>query len=121
MIIDMDIIRELKKMNETEEDDFFGEILTLFQTELPGLQKEIYNSYKEDNLFKMAKAAHTLKGASLNLGATDLANICDKLEVAGKENQIKIINDLMSELENTLELTLNKLNEISKQLNKRLT
>ena len=56
----------------------------------------------QDLLNEMFRAAHSLKGSSLNLGATVLADTCRALEKAGREESLDGVDQLATKLEEDL-------------------
>ena len=104
-IVDMKVIQDLKKMNDPVENNFFVDIITLFLSEIPGLMKDILDSYNQSDFVKMSGVAHSLKGASLNLGAVCLADLCASIETSAKENNISKIREAMMHLVQVCKLT----------------
>jgi histidine phosphotransfer protein HptB len=47
----------------------------------------------------LAKTAHSLKGASANVGATDLAEVCADLEMRAKQAELTDLDALMERFE----------------------
>ena len=114
-IIDMNVIEELKKMNEPGEHDFVKEISDLFLSELPALINNILISYRNKDVTNLIKSAHSLKGASLNIGAAMLAEECKYIELSGRENNINDISNSINKLPETSRLTAEKLSQIISQ------
>ncbi len=64
-------------------------------------------AYLEKNLLKLGKAGHTIKGAFLNLGLHDCADIAYEIELSGKAEDASIdygakISSLQRQLEPVL-------------------
>lgn len=69
--------------------------------------KNLEVAYKEDNLMKLGKAGHTIKGAFLNLGLHDCAEIAYEIELSGKAEDTSLdygakISSLQRQLEPVL-------------------
>jgi HPt (histidine-containing phosphotransfer) domain-containing protein len=80
-LLDMNVIQSLKELGE---EDFFNEILDLYCNQFPELYRNIQESFSNSNYDSLSKYAHALKGASLNIGAKELADICKKVELNSK-------------------------------------
>ena len=50
-------------------------------------------------MMEVAKAAHTLKSSSANVGALELSDRCKQLESAAKRGAAETARDLLSEVE----------------------
>ncbi|NVJ60330.1 MAG: Hpt domain-containing protein [Gammaproteobacteria bacterium] len=48
----------------------------------------IQSAIDDKDFEQLTHAAHSIKGASSNLGAIELASVCQKLESAGKEKDL---------------------------------
>ncbi|MFI5144203.1 MAG: PAS domain S-box protein [Ignavibacteria bacterium] len=112
--IDLDTIGGLREMDE-QDGSFLKEIIDLYLNEMPELIDNIRTAYELDDNIKVAKAAHSLKGASLNLGACALAGICNEIEQAAKANSKKELEILIKELPDYSAGTENELKNILKQ------
>ncbi len=112
-LFDMNVLDELRQMDENGEN-FLLEIGNLFLGELPLLVNEIQFACRENDGNKIFKASHSLKGACLNMGAAMLADICKKMEIAGKENKMDNIEALETELLRISSLTDKELKNILK-------
>ncbi len=112
-IFDMNVLDELRQMDENGEN-FLLEIGNLFLGELPLLLNDIQNACRKHDSSKIIKSSHSLKGACLNMGAAQLAGICEKIENAGKENWINNIEALEAELLEISTITDKELKNILK-------
>lgn len=112
IILDTNVIEELKKMNEPGEEIFLNEIINLYLSELSILVQNILISFKYNNIKKMIEASHSLKGASLNIGAISMAELSKEIEKAGYEKNIKGIQKLLEKVEFTSRMTSDNLKKI---------
>ena len=69
-LIDDTVIENLKELGEGDGGSFLKEIITLYMEQAPGLMADIKKFASEKEAENMGKSAHTLKGASLNVGAS---------------------------------------------------
>lgn len=64
--------------------DLHGHILSEFEASLSGYCSEFDAAWQGKSSEVMKDVAHKLKSSALTVGAVALAEVCDKLEVAGK-------------------------------------
>lgn len=63
------------------------------------LREEILRQLGEGDRDRLERAAHTLKGASANVGATGLADICAGLEMRARESRLDDVAGLIEQFE----------------------
>ncbi len=103
-------IRELAENLGLEEDEYL-EILELFlDTGMVDIDK-LRSAIEEGNAEEAAQAAHSLKGASGNLGLMDIYNVALKSEEEARNNSL----DGLAESVQTLKEQLNSLAEIARK------
>ncbi len=103
-------IKELAENLGLEEDEYL-EILELFiDTGMADIEK-LRSALKEGNAEEAAQAAHSLKGASGNLGLMDIYDVALKSEEAARNNSL----DGLAESVQTLKEKLNSLAEIARK------
>jgi HPt (histidine-containing phosphotransfer) domain-containing protein len=112
-LFDFNIIESLKELDEPGEPSFYTELITIYLSQSPGLIEEIRNSYNIKNADQMGKAAHTLKGSSLNVGIRKFAEICKKLEQKGKNNDFDDVDKLLENLDVYYLITVKELMKIA--------
>ena len=110
--LDSNAINRLLDINEKVEPGFLNQLVLMYFEQVPGMiieiEKHAYNLDPE-NLWK---AAHKLKGSSLNLGAKKLAGLCKEIEQKGKENDLADIADLTASLNPVFEETKAEMNSL---------
>ncbi|MDQ1266535.1 MAG: hypothetical protein QG635_1687 [Bacteroidota bacterium] len=111
-LLDFAIINGLKELDDDGSDSFFKEIVTLYINQYPELYEKIINAVKENKSDDLSKAAHALKGASLNIGAKELASVCKEIEFKGKDNQMENMDYLLESLNNIYSATISELGKI---------
>jgi HPt (histidine-containing phosphotransfer) domain-containing protein len=85
--IDTKIVLSLKNLFNDGFDDFIALYFSDFETK----ERELYICVKKSELEAARKIAHALKGNSINVGAIDLARMCEVIENAikdGKDTQV---------------------------------
>ncbi len=110
-LLDFSIIQGLKEMND-DENDFFKEILNLYIEQYPELYNKIVETAKSNDLDSLSKTAHALKGASLNIGAKELASICKTIELNSKNGISEGNDELIQKIQQIYGLTIEAMNSI---------
>ena len=67
-----------------DKPDIRTQLLASFQQSLPEASNEIEDAFAWHNHIKLADAAHKLKSSSRSMGACELGEICQTLELAGR-------------------------------------
>jgi CheY-like chemotaxis protein/HPt (histidine-containing phosphotransfer) domain-containing protein len=86
-VLDERIRDRLERLGRSLGEDLIGQLATLFLAEAEGRMAAMRRDLTTGDLAAVAVSAHTLRGASANLGATDLAELCARLadESAARE------------------------------------
>jgi HPt (histidine-containing phosphotransfer) domain-containing protein len=112
VLIDSSIIQNLIDLGGDDGKDFLKEIVDLYIQQYPELYTNIKKGATENDAVLMFQSAHALKGASLNVGAKELASVCKEIELKGKANDITGIPELITTLETIYPLTVEELNKL---------
>jgi HPt (histidine-containing phosphotransfer) domain-containing protein len=83
--VDMARIREVAMGDE----EFLRELITLFLGDAPGQIQALCRAVEDRDTTAVYKKAHRLKGASSNIGARPLSDLCRKLEQLGKGGDLE--------------------------------
>lgn len=89
---------ELKK-RMLGDDALVKQVLETFKQSLPDFLKEFNIAVLEENLEKIAKTAHTIKGASANVSASAINQTAKEIEQAAKIQNLKLVISLLRTLE----------------------
>ncbi len=92
----MDIEKALERSMGDKE--FLEEILQEFVSSMPQQLEALETAVTGGDGESIAHQAHTMKGASANLGADDMAAIALKLEQMGKESDLSGARQAIDEL-----------------------
>lgn len=111
-ILDLDILRGLKELGNDGDVLFIKEIIELYIEQAPVMIKNIKEAVLQRDALKMSQTAHAFKGASLNLGAKLLSEVCKKIEFNGKENNFTDITSLLGQLDEFFIITSDELRKI---------
>jgi PAS domain S-box-containing protein len=99
----IDMLRELKK---TSSDEILLELLDIFRLQTPTLLADIYNALDARDTDALERAAHTLKGSALNLGARMFAGQCLKIEQAAQDGDFARAEASVPALQHCFETSL---------------
>jgi histidine phosphotransfer protein HptB len=97
-IIDQQSIENLRALNPDDNDEFLREIAGIFFEDTPQRIAELDDSLRSGDLNKFARAAHSIKGSSSNLGALALRAVAEKLEHRARTDGLGDVNALLDEL-----------------------
>lgn len=105
-IIDNKVIDDLMEIGDKE---FLDEMIDIFLSQSEGLIQEITQASETGNVSKLLKSSHKLKGSCLNLGASELGNICHQLEVMSKKADLSDVNKVIDLLDSVYQQTCSEL------------
>lgn len=111
-LIDFTMVQNLVELGGDDGKEFLKEIVDLYIAQYPELFSSMKNSSLKNDNVQMYQSAHTLKGASLNIGAKEIASLCKQIELKGKENDMEQIPELINTLEVVYPLTINELKKL---------
>ena len=89
---------QLKELKEVLEDEFRVLVETYLQDAVLRLQL-IRKAFEAGDNDGGRQAAHSLKGASANLGANQLSALCEKIEHSAKAGNIAACGDVVMQIE----------------------
>jgi len=104
-LLDFNIIQGLKELGNDVDNSFLTEVIDLYLEQAPGLIMNMKKQFEGKNSLKMSQEAHALKGASLNIGAKKLSEICKSIELKGKADDLEGIPELIKELDEVYEIS----------------
>jgi CheY-like chemotaxis protein/HPt (histidine-containing phosphotransfer) domain-containing protein len=73
-------------------------LLRRLSAHAPGHVEEIVQAVAVDDAARLREQAHQLKGVAANLGATELADTCDRLERIGRDGALAEVVEPLAEL-----------------------
>jgi HPt (histidine-containing phosphotransfer) domain-containing protein len=99
MTKDAVVLDRLRLRELTDGDaDFERELLETFVASARVLMAELRAGLMARNAAALAKDAHSLKGVSLNVGATSLAKLAAELEMAARTGKLESIDVTLERL-----------------------
>jgi two-component system sensor histidine kinase/response regulator len=87
-VLDGQIVRRLERLGEATGEDLLGQLSHLFLAEADAWIHELRQAVTCDDAAAVHRSAHTLGGASANLGATGLSYVCATLAAAGAAGEL---------------------------------
>ena len=76
---DAQVVGRLERLGKAAGEDLMGQLAILFLADADARIVALRQALAEDDAAAVVRSAHTLSGASANLGATDLARMCATL------------------------------------------
>jgi PAS domain S-box-containing protein len=98
-ILDPSAMEGLRSLETSDNPGFVARIIDAYLEDTPKLVDRIRQALDRQDASEIAKAAHTLKSSSANVGALVLADRCKHLETAARRGALASARDLLSEIE----------------------
>ena len=92
--------------------DVLVELSQLFLEESESAVVEIQEATDALDAERLRKSAHSLKGASLNMGARQLANVCEIIERRARDVELEGISSLVHQMKINYQLACAELTKI---------
>lgn len=93
-VLDQDTLEQLKKLLGSN----FGVLLTTYKTDAHQKIEAAFKLTAKENYSELAKNIHSLKGASLNLGAKATVHCCKQIEQQIRDQQFSQLNASLDQL-----------------------
>jgi HPt (histidine-containing phosphotransfer) domain-containing protein len=87
-VLDPDVIESLRQLTPPGEPDVLKELLTLFLEDVPPRIEKLRVAWQAGDAVAVQRAAHSIKGSSGNIGATDLYAVCSRLDAQGRSGDL---------------------------------
>ena len=97
--IDLKIIASLKELVDEDDPDFLRDLLEEYLNNTTGSIKDLRRAIESEDAVTVAETAHSLKGASSNIGAKNMAKLYEGLETIAKAQSLDEAPDYLSDLE----------------------
>jgi HPt (histidine-containing phosphotransfer) domain-containing protein len=98
-IVDPEAISNLRALSPNDGDAFLRELLKIFMEDTPARIAELHNCRASRNTANFVRAAHSIKGSSSNVGASELRAIAEQLEHQSRHNGLDEVAEKVAELE----------------------
>ncbi|MBT4525342.1 MAG: response regulator [Deltaproteobacteria bacterium] len=96
----------------------YRDLLIKFHEDHQTIINDIRQALDSKDLELAQRQAHTVKGVSGNIGATEIQKAAESVELAARENQLEGINDLLQTLQEQMDVPAVALKVVSETKNK---
>lgn len=100
--VDLTVLSSYDCMQLQDEPDLIIEIIDLYLDDVPRRMAAMRSAATEEDALSIRRQAHNLRGSSGNVGAIQMAAICDALEHVVPEDSFANISILLDSLEEEL-------------------
>jgi CheY-like chemotaxis protein len=90
-VLDPDIVRELKRIPGLKSMDLFTEMAAMFQDQVPVYLADLDHQAEEGDIAEVKRVAHKLLGICRQIGALQMAQVCDGLDSAEDDMPLDIM------------------------------
>ena len=97
--IDWSVLETLQTFRKQGAPDPRTRLINIFLNSSPPLLDSLKTAIRTSAPDFLANAAHSMKSGSLNMGATELGELCARLEKIGRRGSIEEAEDLFARLE----------------------
>ena len=112
-LIDPEAIENLRALSPDDGDAFLKEILAIFLEDTPARIAELHQHRTSGNTAGFMRAAHSIKGSSSNVGASELRGIAEQLEhhsrlqgLSGADQQVAAVEAAFARVKVSVEAML---------------
>ncbi len=92
-------LSQLAALGESDGDHFLRELVEVFLDDVPDQLEGMRKALSDRDAAALARAAHSVKGASSNFGAAELQAKCFELETRAREGTLEGAENLIGEIE----------------------
>ena len=98
-VLDPEAIAGLRALSPDDGDAFLREIVGIFLEDPPARLRELHASLAKGDVPAFTRAAHSIKGSSSNIGASELRATAEKLEHHAKQQGLVGVEPLQAAVE----------------------
>ena len=92
--------------------DLVARVAASFQSRAPSLMSDLAETVRGADPQAVQRAAHSLKGAASNIGATSLAELCERVENDARTGDLESAPELLSHIETELDQVCHDINAV---------
>ncbi|MCS5711419.1 Hpt domain-containing protein [Candidatus Berkiella aquae] len=106
---------DIKQVNNLKElfNEGFGSFLETFYLDFEKKEQDLLNALNNNQMDTVGRIAHSIKGSSLNMGASGLAIICESIEEAINQGNLEKTKEAFTQLHQTYPKIKDEFNKIS--------
>ena len=105
-VLDLEAIANLRALGDEGDDTFLREIIGIYLEDVPQRITDLKSARAADDKPLYVRSAHTIKGSSANVGATEMRLLAEKMEHRAKVEPLPGLDPALSELEATFARTV---------------
>jgi HPt (histidine-containing phosphotransfer) domain-containing protein len=94
--INWEVLEALLVLRKPGGPDPRARLIKVFLSSSPTLMDSLRTAHRNSDPEALAQAAHSMKSSSMNLGATELGNLCAELERIGRSGSMEKTGDLLA-------------------------
>ena len=113
-VIDHQVIQSLRELSVAMESALLHDLIELYHAEGQQYVSRMLLGVETGDLHQIKTASHSLKSASANLGAFEVANVCQKLEAYPAETVTDPIIAMVRQIHSHYEQASQCLGQISR-------
>jgi CheY-like chemotaxis protein len=98
-ILDRAAVDGLRALQTNDNPDLFTRIIDAYLDDTPKVLEKMKQAMAADDMFEIAKAAHTLKSSSANVGAVEFSDRCKQLEASARRGSVGMVRELLSDVQ----------------------
>jgi CheY-like chemotaxis protein/HPt (histidine-containing phosphotransfer) domain-containing protein len=97
-VLDRRMLDQLRELQSKDDPDLLANVLKLYLGDSPKAVAKVAQGVADGDAAVVERAAHTLKSASANIGATALSQLCAQLQAAGRSGNLDVARVLYPRL-----------------------
>lgn len=102
-VLDMTVVEELLSLSDDGDPELLLDLIKLFLDDGPHKVRAIRDGFAARDFEAMERASHSLKGSSGNLGARQLQDTCEQMQLATRRHDFEATARLVPQLANQYE------------------
>ena len=96
--LDPRVLASLRELTAPGEPDVLADVLQLFLEEFPKKLRTLQAAMEAGDAEQVARAAHSLKGSSGNIGASSMLDICGRIDDFARAGDLEKLTPLVGQL-----------------------
>jgi HPt (histidine-containing phosphotransfer) domain-containing protein len=110
-VLEPSALENLRSSPSVDGESLFSRLVQIYEREAPESLRTMAQALDRGDTDAVEIAAHKLKGASANFGATQLKQLCQLAEDLCREGQLRFVRWLLPEIEKELEAVITALRQ----------
>jgi two-component system sensor histidine kinase/response regulator len=107
--IDVQVLERMRALRGNGGSDLAAKVIGVYLNDAPGRLRSLQEAVARGDTVAMGRTAHAFKSASANLGATTLAELCQRMESLGRTSSMSGVDGLLAEIETAYALAATEL------------